>query len=543
MSFTDLGLNSDCITALESAGYKEPTELQTQLIPLVNDKKNVLVKNHSASGKTGAFLIPAINYILNNPIEDYTGTRILVLTSRKDRVNQIKYTIKRIGEQNFRFGFIVSGRPYQPQMRLLRRPLDMMIATPGRLNDLAENGKADFSNLEMLIIDDLSSVYHKEFQGLVDRILAEKAKDYPIIVFVRDEEDVITYAKSIIPNAVELEVDEDKSALSRIPQAIYQTDDYTHKIALMDYMLDEYQDERILVYTTNPKSAKTLAENMANHGHSIDVASELNAQELAATNAVIMNDQTAVDMDNWDFKHVVHFEMPKNIDHYKKRVEDKGWEEKENDLICLLGYQEREVVQTMEGEIGSSLPIKTMGGLAPLNAFMMLTPVKQQPKKNNNGKQQQRKQGSKPYGRRNQNAGKQNTGKQNGKRHSQEQAQSDRKGRKGAYGRLSGGIHRKRDENTQQDNTNNKPKQKHNHSKPNNNKDKKFQKRQDNNTGRKPEVRRKSKGKMGRFVPSIMSDGKPQADFPVLKERGEAEIDESKVVVRYKEKKWGGFNK
>ncbi|HHC74177.1 MAG TPA: DEAD/DEAH box helicase, partial [Thiothrix sp.] len=174
MSFTDFGLNKLCIDALEQAGYKKPTELQAQLIPLVNEKKNVLVKNHSASGKTGAFLIPAINYILNNPVEEYNGTRILVLTSRKDRVNQIKYTIKRIGDQAFRFGFIVSGRPYQPQMRLLRRPLDMLIATPGRLNDLAENGKADFSNLEMLIVDDLSSVYHKEFQGLVDRILAEK---------------------------------------------------------------------------------------------------------------------------------------------------------------------------------------------------------------------------------------------------------------------------------------------------------------------------------------------------------------------------------
>jgi superfamily II DNA/RNA helicase len=544
LSFTDLGLNSECITALENAGYKEPTELQTQLIPLVNDKKNVLVKNHSASGKTGAFLIPAINYILNNPIEDYTGTRILVLTSRKDRVNQIKYTIKRIGEQNFRFGFIVSGRPYQPQMRLLRRPLDMMIATPGRLNDLAENGKADFSNLEMLIIDDLSSVYHKEFQGLVDRILAEKANDYPVIVFVRDEEDVIRYAKSIIPDAVELEVDEDKSPLAQIPQAIYQTDDYTHKIALMDYMLDEYQGERLLVFTTNPKSAKTLSENMANHGHSIDVASELTPEELASSDAIIVSDQDNVDIDNWDFKHVVHFEMPKNADHYKKRLEDKSWEDRENEVICLLGFQERELVQKIEGEIGSSLPIKTMGGLAPLNSFPMLAPAKQQAKKTGNGKPQKKQAGNKQFGRRNQHAGKQHNGKQqNGKRHSQEQSQSERKGRKGAYGRLSGGIHRKRDENTQDNTNNHKSKQNHNGSKANGYKDKKFQKRSDNNTARKPEVRRKSKGKMGRFVPSIMSDGKSQADFPVLKERGEAEIDESKVVVRYKEKKWGGFNK
>jgi len=637
LSFTDFGLNKLCIEALEQAGYKKPTELQAQLIPLVNEKKNVLVKNHSASGKTGAFLIPAINYILNNPVEEYNGTRILVLTSRKDRVNQIKYTIKRIGDQAFRFGFIVSGRPYQPQMRLLRRPLDMLIATPGRLNDLAENGKADFSHLEMLIIDDLSSVYHKEFQGLVDRILAEKKNDYPVIVFLRAEEEVLSYARSIVPDAAELEVAEDVDPITRIPQAIYQSDDYTHKIALMDYMLDEYQRERTLIFTGYDKSAKTLVENMKNHGHNITLASDLSPQEQATASAMVISDQDRVNFESWDFDHVIHFEMPKTLDAYKARLHNKRWDEREEPMPFLLNIQEREVLQKIEGYLGFSLPVKSMAGLDPLKPFAILPPIKPS---NNKGqekkaahkdkgqksshKQQAQGSSAKQYGRNRHQAQGQAQGQAKPKqtaRHNphhtsqqQQQEQQDRRGRKGAYGRLNGGVHRKRDgdhneprkhqqgvhqqpasythagkkderaaqhtpnqnqrrhsannrpNNNQNANANHRPQKSgqgynqenngyqsyshqanhsphaqtnqrnnsggYNHSGHNNN----------NNSGHKTEIRRK-KPKLHRNYNPIMSDGNKPLDFPVLKERGESQTEENKVVVKYKEKRWGSFNK
>lgn len=562
LSFIDLGLHSDCIDALEHAGYKKPTELQTQLIPLVNQKKNVLIKNHSASGKTGAFLIPAINYILNNPIEDYVGTRILVLTSRKDRVNQIKYTIKRIGDQAFRFGFIVSGRPYQPQMRLLRRPLDMLIATPGRLNDLAENGKADFSNLEMLIIDDLSSVYHKEFQGLVDRILADKKTDYPIIVFTRDEEEVLTYAKGLIPDAVELEVEEDLDPIAKIPQSLYQVDDYTHKIALMDYMLDEFQGKRTLIYASNTKSANTLAENMRNHGHTIDVASNLSESELESYPAIVMSDHSKQALPSYLFDHVVHFEIPKTLDAYKERMKDKDWDELADPVVFLLGIQEREVLQHIEGFLGYSLPIKSLPGLDPMNPFAILPPIKPADKKQakkhkkDHRQQDQQKQGHKH--RQNVKTGKfnrqrtsqaKNDHKRQGSSHNQptsahadKSQENERRGRKGAYGRLNGGVHRKRDTDTQNKVAPleaKKPAAKHsksNQQRPHSN--------AKNTSAHKPDIKRKrNKINRSNYVPSIMSDsGRRQTDFPVLKERGESATDENKVVVKYKEKRWGSFN-
>ena len=111
MSFIDLGLKGAFADNIDAAGYETPTELQQQLIPLMAQRKSAIVWTQSAAGKTGAFLIPAINYIFNNPLPEHQGARILVLTSRRDRVNQITYTIKRLlGEgQQIRTGFIVSG--------------------------------------------------------------------------------------------------------------------------------------------------------------------------------------------------------------------------------------------------------------------------------------------------------------------------------------------------------------------------------------------------------------------------------------------------
>jgi len=206
LSFLNLNLKKEFAEAIESAGYQSPTKLQAELIPLVAERKNILVWSQSAAGKTGAFLIPAVNYILSNPLEEKRGARILILTSRRDRVSQINYTLKRLTrEHNMRFGFIVSGRPYQPQMRLMRRPLDMMIATPGRLNDLVDNNKADFSQLEMLIIDDLTTIYQKNMHGLISKVQQQVKRDCPVIAFLRQDEETETLAREMIPDAVEIE--------------------------------------------------------------------------------------------------------------------------------------------------------------------------------------------------------------------------------------------------------------------------------------------------------------------------------------------------
>lgn len=470
MSFSELGLNESFAARIEAAGYENPTELQKQLIPLMTTNKSVIVWTQSASGKTGAFLIPAINYILANPIEEHRHTRILILTSRRDRVNQINYTIKRLmgDDQQIRSGFIVSGRPYQPQMRLLRRPLDLMIATPGRLNDLVDNNKADFSKLEMLIIDDLSAIYHKGLHGLINKILSERSTACPVIAFVRQEEEIASYARAVLAGAEELEVEDDRNPLLQIPQVVHLADDYTHKIALMDHLLDEFSGEPTVIFTVTSKEAKTLAENLANHGHSADVAADLpeNERNPDAAPILIYSDQDGLLPNLQGEEHIINFELPAKVEDYEARLQGIPADSREESVISIVLPRERESLKRIEDFLGDSIEQCTLPGLAPLEHTSGFTPSVRSPRSKSSGQRSgrgERSSGQQGKGRQqhnnrpNQNRNNQGRGGQNQNQgrnkdkkpdhRSQQQPQGDqqRQQRKGPFGRLNGGAQRKRD--------------------------------------------------------------------------------------------------
>jgi len=511
LSFSDFNLNKDFIQSIETAGYTSPTKLQAQLIPLVQERKSALIWSQSASGKTGAFLIPAMNYILENPAPEKRGARILVLTSRRDRVSQINYTIKRLSNDlTMRFGFIVSGRPYQTQMRLMRRPLDIMIATPGRLNDLMENGKADFSQLEMLIIDDLSSIYRKNLQGLVENILKQADSDCSAITFVTEDDEISPYAESLFPNAVQItledegeesedDMDEVETSHNQhntqsnqgnnksqrkvlnseelMTQKVHIADDYTHKIAMMDHLMDECAGESTIIYTATNKAAKTLQDNLSNHGHAAELIDEVDSDELSDCDIIIYSDQSKAEIDNQLMakldNNIINFDLPHSLDQYLARLERHNQNREDTVLLLLDGHNFNEL-KTLEKALGESLEQITIPGLEPLNPFVNLSKGRANNRSkstNNKGKKAKNSNQKKRGGRPNKNARSNTKGpdKKNGAKNKNGQVNTNKKSRrnnkakgrsknnnqsqdadgsqrrqhKGAFGRLSGGTHRK----------------------------------------------------------------------------------------------------
>ncbi len=489
MSFSDFNLQKEFIKSIEAAGYLEPTPLQSQLIPLVNERKSALIWTQSASGKTGAFLIPAMNYILENPAPEKRGARILILTSRRDRVSQINYTIKRLSKDILmRFGFIVSGRPYQTQMRLMRRPLDIMIATPGRLNDLMNNGKADFSQLEMLILDDLTSIYKKNLQELVEKILKQAGPDCSSITFAKDGDSVSDYARSIFPDAVQLNLDKDSednefvaekeqpssntqnnkdnhSAVNKsikinpdelMPQKVHIADDYTHKIAMMDHLMDEFAGEPTIIYTATTKSAKTLQDNLSNHGHAAELAHEVDSDTLFESDILIFSDQKQVSLTEEQISkidsHIINFDLPHKIENYLDRLNKHQQKRTEATLLIIDGYNFNEL-KTIEKALGKELDQTTIPGLEPLKPFVNLSksraPNKQNSQANKtqkNGKWNKNKKTQKATGQkntRNKPGARQGSNQSSTQNTKPNKGSNQRRQRKGPFGRLNGGTHRK----------------------------------------------------------------------------------------------------
>ena len=493
MTFSNLNLQDTFVASIESAGYLSPTELQSQLIPLISDRKSVVVWSQSAAGKTGAFLIPAVNYILANPLEEKRGARILILTSRRDRVSQINYTLKRLTrDHNMRFGFIVSGRPYQPQMRLMRRPLDMMVATPGRLNDLVDNNKADFSQLEMLIIDDMTTIFQKNMHDLIGKILNQVNSECPTVAFVRQDDAVASLVGKLFPDAIEIEsLDEENEELDitgdknspvnavTTPPSIektqpsfptheqhaYVADDYTHKIALMDHFLDEFAGETTIIYASTTKSAKALQDNLSNHGHVVELAHELKAEEISATETptLIISDQQMTNFPKGSDQHVLHFDLPYKLDNYRNRLNphDTG---RDSAMFILADGNDYDALRRIEKEIGSPIQQKTAPGLEPLNPFISTQatkpkrPARKTTKPNSAAKkttnQTRQNKGrtptNKPTSRKTPAAGKPKITHTRKKSTSTSASSGDdkdtRRQRKGPYGRLNGGAQRKRND-------------------------------------------------------------------------------------------------
>ncbi len=495
LTFSNLNLQDSFVASIEAAGYLSPTNLQSQLIPLIGDRKSVVVWSQSAAGKTGAFLIPAVNYILANPLEEKRGARILILTSRRDRVSQINYTLKRLTrEHNMRFGFIVSGRPYQPQMRLMRRPLDMMVATPGRLNDLVDNNKANFSQLEMLIIDDMTTIFQKNMHDLIGKILGQVSKACPTVAFVRQDPAVASLVSKLFPDAIEIEsLDEENEELDTssddhsntvvaakppkekkvVPsfpdheQHAYVADDYTHKIALMDHFLDEFAGEPTVIYASTTKTAKALQENLSNHGHVVEIANELKPSEISATDTptLIVSDQQMLKLPEGCDKHILHFDLPYKLDNYRTRLTAHDTD-REAAMFILADGNDYDSLRRIEKETGSPISQKTAPGLEPLNPFIS-TQTKKPVNRRTNAKSNNRSSTSKkPANQNKQNKGRgtakpsvkktATTGKakvaQTGRRKTtgSRTANSDekdtRRQRKGPYGRLNGGAQRKRND-------------------------------------------------------------------------------------------------
>ena len=533
MSFSDFNLNKDFIQAIEAAGYSSPTDLQAQLIPIVEQKKSALILSQSASGKTGAFLIPAMNYILENPAPEKRGARVLILTSRRDRVSQINYTLKRLSNDlTMRFGFIVSGRPYQTQMRLMRRPLDIMIATPGRLNDLMNNGKADFSQLEMLIIDDLSSIHRKSLQSLVENILKQAGESCSAITFVSEDDEITPYAEALFPDAVKITVEEEDqvdefenvephdqhhahntekahtnnkqqvntdekqhpetsdnnntkpqekhiNSADLMPQKVHIADDYTHKIAMMDHLMDEFAEETTIIYTATNKAAQTLQDNLSNHGHTAELVDDISSDELSDCNIIIYSDQSKSQIDNELMasldSNIINFDLPHNIDHYLARLNRHEKDREKPTLLILDGYNFNEL-KTLEKALDEKLEQITIPGLEPLKPFVNLSKGRPNKRNNNNANSRSKKPNNtnqkrrgaksnntgagKKKGPNNQNAqankGAQKDKNKNTRRNNkakgrsknktgqtQEGDSAQRRQHKGAFGRLKGGTHRK----------------------------------------------------------------------------------------------------
>src|SRR5512138_2760173 len=155
MSFTELNLAPSILKALNVCGYKEPTSIQAEAVPKAMAGQDIIASAQNGTGKTAAFVLPALQRLSSPPVAPGKGPRILVLTPTRELANQVTDAVRNYGKfMRVRSGAILGGMPYREQLRLLSAPVDLIVATPGRLIDHLQSGRLNLSRVEMLILDE-----------------------------------------------------------------------------------------------------------------------------------------------------------------------------------------------------------------------------------------------------------------------------------------------------------------------------------------------------------------------------------------------------
>ncbi|MEQ1556297.1 MAG: DEAD/DEAH box helicase, partial [Gallionella sp.] len=287
MSFENLQLHPSILKAIAETGYTEPTQIQAEAIPLVLAGEDLMASSQTGSGKTAAFILPALQR-LSTPsiVAGSKGPRVLVLTPTRELAQQVCDAATKYGkDMRFKIISILGGMPYPVQNRMLAGQVDILVATPGRLIDHLERGRIDFSRLEMLILDEADRMLDMGFVDDVERIAAATPATRQTLLFSATLDGVVgNLASRLLKSPKRLTISAAKAKHENIEQRMMFADDVAHKSKLLNHLLTDAELNQAIVFTATKRDADTIADQLSAQGHSVAALhGDMNQRERTRT--------------------------------------------------------------------------------------------------------------------------------------------------------------------------------------------------------------------------------------------------------------------
>jgi len=379
MSFSELQLNEPILKAIKLCGYTTPTPIQKKAIPEAMAGHDLIASAQTGTGKTAAFVIPALQ-LLSVPSKatgKSRGPRVLVLTPTRELANQITDAVRNYGKfMRIRSGVILGGMPYFEQQRLLSQPVDLVVATPGRLMDHMERGRIDFSRLEMLILDEADRMLDMGFSEAVDTIAAATPESRQTLMFTATMDNTMTkLAQRMLKNPVRVEIVGKKTTLEAIEQRLHVADDMQHKNRLLKHLISDSGMTRAIIFSSTKRNADQLATELAAQGHSsAALHGDMNQNARNRTimkmrngkiRLLVATDVAARGLDVNGITHVINYDLPKNAEDYVHRIGRTGRAGATGIAISFASGKEVDSLRSIERYIGQSIPQQVIAGLEP----------------------------------------------------------------------------------------------------------------------------------------------------------------------------------
>ncbi|MGI8508326.1 MAG: DEAD/DEAH box helicase [Gemmatimonadaceae bacterium] len=363
ITFADLGLSPDVLRAVKDAGYIHPTPIQAAAIPVVLEGRDMMGLAQTGTGKTAAFTLPIVEQLAGGP----NRVRALILTPTRELCVQVDESFHKYAKHSdIKVLAVYGGVALEPQAKALRKGVDVIVATPGRLLDHIERQNVVFDDLEVLVLDEADRMLDMGFAPQINRVVAEIPKYRQTLLFSATmPPEVEALARKYLRKPQVVQVGRRSMAASTVVHAVYPVP-RTRKTALLTELLKNEGMDSILIFTRTKHGADRVVRDLqhagiqatALHGDKSqrDRTKALDDFKAGAIRVLVATDVAQRGLDVTGITHVINFDVPQEPEDYVHRIGRTGRAAQSGDAYTLMAPDEIAMVRTIERVIGQEIP-------------------------------------------------------------------------------------------------------------------------------------------------------------------------------------------
>jgi ATP-dependent RNA helicase RhlE len=372
ISFAELDLAPEVLHAVRDAGYENPTPIQAQAIPLALSGRDLIGLAQTGTGKTAGFTLPIVHNLITAPLTGASGepvhhVRVLILTPTRELAAQVEASFRKYGKHtDLRVVPIYGGVGIEPQSKELRRGVDVVVATPGRLLDHMERGNVSFDDLEVLVLDEADRMLDMGFAPQLNRIVNDIPRYRQTLLFSATmPPEVEALARKYLRKPVVVQVGRRSEAASTVTHAVYPVP-RERKNTLLAELLKKPEMDSVLVFTRTKHGADRVVQHLEDQGvaatamHADKSQGErtraLDDFKAGKIRVLVATDIAQRGLDVSGISHVINYDVPQQPEDYVHRIGRTGRAAATGDAFTFMSTDEIAMVRSIERTIGQQIP-------------------------------------------------------------------------------------------------------------------------------------------------------------------------------------------
>jgi ATP-dependent RNA helicase RhlE len=369
MPFKSLGLCDQLVQGILATGYTAPTEIQSQAIPAAIEGRDIIGCAQTGTGKTAAFVLPILHRFSHTPSPHKKAVRALILTPTRELAVQIEQAIRGYGRfLHMQTLAVYGGVNIEGQLRALRRGVDIVVATPGRLKDHMQRRSIDLKFVEVLVLDEADRMFDMGFINDVRKIIAALPQQRQTMLFSATmSQEVKTLTAGIQKSPKMIQIGQQRNPIETITQHIYPVRK-DQKMDLLQHMLTNGKLDCVLVFSRTKHGADKISHRLERAGiRSIAIHSNrsqaqrqraLDGFKAGKYQVMVATDIAARGIDVEGISHVINFDVPSFAEDYLHRIGRTGRATAKGDAITFVSHEEEKHFRQIEKFIGRKLPME-----------------------------------------------------------------------------------------------------------------------------------------------------------------------------------------